>query len=61
MFFIFQVVGKLAAQKPKDGDQISGILVKRNFNYHIMDPSDLSSMYCVNNMTVAASSIMLSD
>ncbi|KAL4224525.1 Cleavage and polyadenylation specificity factor subunit 3 [Mactra antiquata] len=38
-----KVVGKLASQPPQDGDHISGILVKRNFNYHIMDPSDLSN------------------
>ncbi|XP_055958003.1 cleavage and polyadenylation specificity factor subunit 3 isoform X1 [Patella vulgata] len=36
-----KVVGSLAAQKPKDGQQISGILVKRNFNYHVMAPEDL--------------------
>ncbi|WAR03884.1 CPSF3-like protein [Mya arenaria] len=38
-----KVVGSLAARKPEDGEKISGILVKRNFNYHIMDPKDLSN------------------
>ncbi len=28
---------------PKEGQVISGILVKRNFNYHLMDPADLSA------------------
>ena len=40
-----KVVGSLAAQRPKEGQQISGILVKRNFNYHIISPNDLSSKY----------------
>lgn len=38
-----KVVGSLAAQRPKEGQQISGILVKRNFNYHIISPNDLSN------------------
>lgn len=38
-----KVVGSLAAQKPVDGQQVSGILVKRNFNYHIISPNDLSN------------------
>ncbi|KAH3884824.1 hypothetical protein DPMN_008809, partial [Dreissena polymorpha] len=38
-----KVVGSLAAKKPVEGDRISGILVKRNFNYHIMDPTDLAN------------------
>ncbi|XP_023929900.1 cleavage and polyadenylation specificity factor subunit 3 [Lingula anatina] len=36
-----KVVGSLASSKPTQGQKISGILVKRNFNYHIMAPSDL--------------------
>lgn len=38
-----KIVGKLAQQPPQDGQIISGVLVKRNFNYHLMDPSDLSA------------------
>ena len=38
-----QVVGSLAAEKPKPGTELSGILVKKNFNYHIVAPSDLHS------------------
>ncbi|KAL3842661.1 hypothetical protein ACJMK2_020651 [Sinanodonta woodiana] len=36
-----KVVGTLASQKPEQDKQISGILVKRNFSYHIMAPADL--------------------
>ena len=43
--FFLQVVGSLAAQKPEEGQQISGILIKRNFNYHIISPKDLSSKF----------------
>ncbi|XP_069132461.1 cleavage and polyadenylation specificity factor subunit 3-like [Argopecten irradians] len=38
-----KVVGKLASEKPSQDQKVTGILVKRNFNYHIMHPSDLSS------------------
>jgi len=36
-------MGSLADKKPEQGQRISGILVKRNFNYHILSPCDLSS------------------
>lgn len=36
-----KVVGALAAEKPDQNHKIAGILVKRNFNYHIMAPADL--------------------
>ncbi|NP_001088278.1 cleavage and polyadenylation specific factor 3 L homeolog [Xenopus laevis] len=38
-----KVMGFLADKKPEQAQRISGILVKRNFNYHILCPSDLSS------------------
>ncbi|OCT78976.1 cleavage and polyadenylation specificity factor subunit 3 [Xenopus laevis] len=38
-----KVMGLLADKKPEEGLRISGILVKRNFNYHILCPNDLSS------------------
>ena len=39
-----KVIGKLAANKmPKSDTEISGILVKRNFKYHLMSPEDLSN------------------
>uniref|UniRef100_A0AAQ6A4X4 Cleavage and polyadenylation specificity factor subunit 3 n=1 Tax=Amphiprion ocellaris TaxID=80972 RepID=A0AAQ6A4X4_AMPOC len=37
-----KVMGLLADQKCAQGQRVSGILVKRNFNYHILTPSDLS-------------------
>lgn len=36
-----KVMGSLAMQKPVEGVRVSGILVKRNFNYHILAPGDL--------------------
>ncbi|XP_023331965.1 cleavage and polyadenylation specificity factor 73 [Eurytemora carolleeae] len=36
-----KVMGSLAMQKPQEGVRVSGILVKRNFNYHILSPADL--------------------
>lgn len=38
-----KVMGGLAVHDPKPGNTISGILVKRNFNYHILSSDDLSS------------------
>ncbi|GMR48536.1 hypothetical protein PMAYCL1PPCAC_18731, partial [Pristionchus mayeri] len=38
-----KVVGEMAMEPPQDGEVISGVLVKRNFNYHIMAPKDLSA------------------
>lgn len=40
-----KVMGSLAVNRPRPGHTVSGILVKRNFNYHIMAPEDLSSMF----------------
>lgn len=36
-----KVVGRLASKKPRAGDVISGVLVKRGFNYHIVSPEEL--------------------
>jgi len=36
-----KVMGSLAMSKPTEGAKVSGILVKRNFNYHILSPADL--------------------
>ncbi|CAK8696769.1 unnamed protein product [Clavelina lepadiformis] len=38
-----KVMAELAVNKPKHGEKLSGLLVKRNFNYHILAPSDLSA------------------
>lgn len=45
-----KVMGTLASLKPKDGQKVSGILIKKNFNYHVVDPSDLSNY---TNMTTS--------
>lgn len=37
-----KVMGTLAEVKPEDGTKVSGILIKRNFNYHIVSPNDLT-------------------
>jgi len=39
----FQVMGSLAAEKPEHGKPLSGILIKRGFNYHLIAPDDLQS------------------
>lgn len=36
-------MGCLADKKCSQGQRVSGILVKKNFSYHILSPSDLSS------------------
>ncbi|XP_068609539.1 cleavage and polyadenylation specificity factor subunit 3 [Brachionichthys hirsutus] len=38
-----KVMGSLTDRKCVQGQRVSGILVKRNFNYHIMTSSDLSN------------------
>ena len=42
-----KVMGSLAAVKPSEDHKLSGVLVKRGFNYHLIDPSDLSSRWPV--------------
>ncbi|XP_066245733.1 cleavage and polyadenylation specificity factor 73 [Euwallacea similis] len=37
-----KVMGSLAVEEPKPGKVIQGVLVKRNFNYHILTADDLS-------------------
>ncbi|XP_059473453.1 cleavage and polyadenylation specificity factor 73 [Neocloeon triangulifer] len=37
-----KVMGSLAVEPPKPGNTLSGILVKRNFNYLLLDPADLA-------------------
>lgn len=45
LFLPYQVMGSLADKKCIQGQRVSGILVKKNFNYHILNPSDLSSEF----------------
>ena len=37
-----KVMGTLAIDSPKPGHKLSGVLVKRNFRYHLLAPTDLS-------------------
>uniref|UniRef100_A0A7N8Y609 Cleavage and polyadenylation specificity factor subunit 3 n=1 Tax=Mastacembelus armatus TaxID=205130 RepID=A0A7N8Y609_9TELE len=48
-----KVMGCMADRKCVQGQRISGILVKRNFNYHILTPSDLSNYtdLCMGTVT----------
>ena len=36
-----KVIGKLAVEPPAQGRRVSGVLVKRNFNYHLMASNDV--------------------
>ena len=45
-----KVIGRLAVKRCQDNQQLCGILVKRGFNYHLVDPADLSSE-CVGHVT----------
>jgi cleavage and polyadenylation specificity factor subunit 3 len=47
-----KVVGSLAMRKAEEGHQVSGILVKRNFNYHILAPNDLQTYTDMTMSTV---------
>ena len=38
-----KVIGSLASGKQEHGKPISGVLLKRGFNYHVMAPTDLSN------------------
>ncbi|VDK42048.1 unnamed protein product [Anisakis simplex] len=44
-----KVVGKMAINAPKDGELLSGVLVRRNFNYHLMKADDLSAYTDLSN------------
>jgi len=47
-----KVVGALAMEKPEEGHKVSGILVKRNFNYHILAANDLQKYTDMTMSTV---------
>ncbi|TKR69592.1 hypothetical protein L596_021732 [Steinernema carpocapsae] len=44
-----KVVGQMAAKLSVADNTISGILLRRNFNYHLMDPNELSSYSDLSN------------
>jgi cleavage and polyadenylation specificity factor subunit 3 len=47
-----KVMGSLAAKKVENGDKVSGILVKRDFKYHVLAASDLSKYTDMSMSTV---------
>jgi cleavage and polyadenylation specificity factor subunit 3 len=47
-----KVMGGLAVRRPEEGMAVSGILVKRNFNYHLLAPGDLSQYTDLTMSTV---------
>lgn len=40
-----KVMGSLATKDATEDLRLSGVLVKRGFNHHLIHPSDLSSVY----------------
>lgn len=47
-----KVMGSLASSKIENGDKVSGILVKRDFKYHVLAASDLSKYTDMSMSTV---------
>lgn len=47
-----KVMGKLATKKIDNGDPVAGILVKRDFKYHILDASDINKYTDMSMSTV---------
>jgi len=47
-----KVLGSLAEPKKKQGEHISGVLVRRNFNYHIMSAEDLPEQTNMSTSTI---------
>ena len=47
-----KVMGSLAMKPPQEGMPVSGILVKRNFNYHLLAPGDLPNYTDLTMSTV---------
>lgn len=47
-----KVMGKLATKKAENGDPVSGILVKRDFKYHIVDATDINKYTDMSMSTV---------
>ncbi|XP_013789930.1 cleavage and polyadenylation specificity factor subunit 3-like isoform X1 [Limulus polyphemus] len=48
-----KVMGSLAVDPPQQGHRLSGVLVKRNFSYHLLAPSDLSKYTDMVRSTVS--------
>ena len=52
MFVLGGVIFICVTHWTEEGVKVSGILVKRNFNYHIIDPKDLSKYTDLTMSTV---------
>lgn len=50
---IAKVMGSLAIPPPTNGHRLSGILVKRNFSYHLLAPSDLHKYTDMNMSSIS--------
>uniref|UniRef100_A0A183APG5 CPSF73-100_C domain-containing protein n=1 Tax=Echinostoma caproni TaxID=27848 RepID=A0A183APG5_9TREM len=50
---IVKVLGSLARNLPKEGQSISGVLVKKNFAYHILTPGELPTYTELATTTVS--------
>ena len=53
-----KVIGSLASGKPEHGKMVSGILLKRGFNYHIMAPSDLQNYTDLSTSSISQRQIV---
>lgn len=52
---VAKVMGSLAVDPVAPGHRLSGVLVKRNFSYHLLDPKDLSTYTNLVMSTVSQS------
>jgi len=47
-----KVIGEMAKVEPKNNDRLSGVLVSKDFHYHIMDAKELSEFTDVNTTEI---------
>jgi cleavage and polyadenylation specificity factor subunit 3 len=48
-----KVIGKLAARPPDNGTIVSGLLIEKDFEHNIMDPTDLINHTQLTTSTIA--------
>jgi len=53
-----KVIGSLASGKPEHGKTVSGVLLKRGFNYHITAPSDLHNYTDLSTSSISQRQII---
>ena len=49
---VAKAVGSFAQETPKEGDKISGLLVKKGFSQHLMKPSDLDDYTQLSTISI---------